>query len=154
MAEAPVAQIADEVAAIEPVTETAAPIASVVGAIEVVEDADADAVQANAHDEAVLDLIAAEMSAPQPLEDDIEFFEPAPPAPEFGERDPYAGEVVGSDIEMVDAVAAPVVPAAPPEPPRPTPSAMVAPATTPAAALHKSVKLKPRSARPSSPAVF
>jgi hypothetical protein len=35
---------------------------------------------------------------------------------------------------MVDAVAAPVVPAAPPEPPRPTPSAMVAPATTPAAA--------------------
>ncbi|MBA7614019.1 hypothetical protein ES703_21280 [subsurface metagenome] len=133
VADAPVTETADEVAAVEPAAE-AAPIASVVGAIEVVDEADADAVQANAHDEAVLDLIAAEMSAPQPLEVDVEFFEPAPPAPEFGERDPYAGEIVGSDIETVDAVAAPVVPAAPPEPPRPAPSAMVAPATTPAAA--------------------
>lgn len=134
VAEVAVAEIADDVAAVEPVAETTAPIASVVGAIEVVDEADADAVQANAHDEAVLDLIAAEMSAPQPLEDDLEFLEPEAAAPEFGERAPYVAEPAAPDVEMVDAVAAPVAPIAQPEPPRPAPPAMVAPATAPAAA--------------------
>jgi hypothetical protein len=127
VADAPVAETADAVAAAEPVAEAAAPIASVVDTIEDVADADA-------LDEAMLDLIAAEMSAPQPLEDDIEFVDAAPPAPEFGERAPYVTEPAADDVEMVDAVAAPVAPAAPPEPTRTVPSAMVAPATEPVVA--------------------
>jgi hypothetical protein len=134
VAEAPLAEVTEAPAATAavaagPVAEPAAPIAAVVDAIEAVDEADADAL-----DEAVLDLIAAEMSAPQPLEDDLEFVEPASAAPELGERDPYAGEIVGSDVEVVDAVAAPVAPAAPPEPPRSAPPAMVAPVTAPAPA--------------------
>lgn len=67
-AEAPTAEVAEApvAAAIEPVAEATPPIAAVVGAIEAVDEAAADA-----HDEAVLDLIAAEMSAPQPAEDEI-----------------------------------------------------------------------------------
>jgi len=125
VADAPVAETGDAAAAVEPVTEAAAPIASVVGAIEAVDEADADA-----QNDAMLDLIAAEMSAPQPLEDDIEFVDVAPPAPEFGERAPYVTEPAADDVEMVDAVAAPV---AQPEPPRAAPSATVAPATEAAA---------------------
>jgi hypothetical protein len=124
VADAPLAETSDVAAAAEPVAEADAPIASVVDTIEDVADADA-------LDEAMLDLIAAEMSAPQPLEDDIEFVDAAPPAPEFGERAPYVTE---PDVEMVDAVAAPVAPAAPPEPRQPAPSAIVAPATEPAVA--------------------
>lgn len=69
VAEAPAAEAAGAVtaAATEPAAEAAAPIADVVGAIEIVDEAAADA-----HDDAVLDLIAAEMSAPQPIEDDFE----------------------------------------------------------------------------------
>src|SRR5262249_19987760 len=54
--------VAEAAAAIaEPVAEATAPIAAVVEAIEFADDAAADA-----DDEALLDLIAAEMSAPQP----------------------------------------------------------------------------------------
>src|SRR5262245_53419237 len=84
VAQAPVAQTADAAVAtvVEPVAEAAAPIAAVVDAIEVVDEANADAdAQADAEDEAVLDLIAAEMSAPQPLEDDLEFVDVAAEPP-------------------------------------------------------------------------
>jgi hypothetical protein len=139
VADAPVPETSDAAAAVEPAKEAAAPIASVVGVIELVDETDAgaaqtDAAQADADDEAVLDLIAAEMSAPQPLEDDLEFFETAIGEPVAGERAPYVTEPAADDVEMVDAVAAPVAPVAPPEPPRPAPSAMVASATVAVAA--------------------
>lgn len=105
LAEAPVA----EAAASEPVAEAAAPIADVVGAIEVVDEAAADA-----HDEAVLDLIAAEMSAPQPIEDDFEMTvaEAAIDAPPVAVATaPDATEAVVTE-SMTAAVAPPGPPAA------------------------------------------
>lgn len=134
VAGAPAAETSAVAAAAEPVAEAAAPIASVVGAIDEVDEADAGA-QANADDEAMLDLIAAEMSAPQPLEDDLEFVDVAEEPPQVGERAPYNVEPAAPAVEMVDTVAAPVVPSAQPEPPRPAPSAMVARATAPETAL-------------------
>ncbi|MFX7621173.1 hypothetical protein ABTJ52_22820, partial [Acinetobacter baumannii] len=79
--------------------ETAAPVVAPVDDIEFVDEAEADA-----HNEAMLDLIAAEMSAPQPIEDDFdmpdaeaEFAGPdvippdiIAPAPAMGERGPEA----------------------------------------------------------------
>lgn len=97
MAEAAVA----EVAATEPVAEAAAPIADVVGAIDLVDEAAADA-----QDEAVLDLIAAEMSAPQPMDDEMAVAETAMAEPEIAEPASVVAEVV-----------APVAPPVQPEPP-------------------------------------
>ena len=111
VAEAPAAEVAETaVEATEPVPEAAAPIADVVGTIEVVDEAAADA---DAHDEAVLDLIAAEMSAPQPIEDDFDITvaETTIASPPMGERAPYEPEAVAPRIE---ATAPPVAPPAQP----------------------------------------
>src|SRR5882757_7887999 len=75
-----------DIETVEP--ETAAPVAEGTGAFEgPVEAADEDT--ADAHDEAVLDLIAAEMAAPDPFADDFEIVagevfvaEPTLPQPE------------------------------------------------------------------------
>lgn len=116
--EAPVAAHAEapaaEAATSEPVAEAAAPIADVVGAIEVVDEAAAEA-----HDEAMLDLIAAEMSAPQPIEDDFEMAvaEAAVAEP------PVAVAPAPAAAEPVAKAPEPVAP-----PPQPEPPAAVAPA--------------------------
>jgi hypothetical protein len=99
-------------AASEPAAAAAAPIAAVVGAIEVVDEAAADA-----HDEAMLDLIAAEMSAPQPIEDDIAFAETAIAEPEIAEpevAEPVTAETYAPRVEPVAAPAAPPVQSATP----------------------------------------
>jgi hypothetical protein len=120
-AEAPVAKLAGaplaEAATSEPAAEAAAPIADVVGAIEVVDEATADA-----HDEAVLDLIAAEMAAPQPIEDDFEM-----PVVEAAVAEPPAAV---AQAPAATGAVAPVVEAAPVAPPEP-PEA-VAPEPVPA----------------------
>jgi len=74
-------------------------IADVVGAVEYVEEAAGDA-----QDEAMLDLVAAEMSAPQPMDDEIALLEAAIAEPEF--TDP---ELFESGLDMTDTVAAPAV---------------------------------------------
>jgi hypothetical protein len=108
VAEVPAPEVAEatEAVAVEPATEAAASISDVVGAIEVVDETDADA-----HDEAVLDLIAAEMSAPQPMDedDDITIAETATARPYAGERAPYEPEPVAPRVEAVTAPAAPPV---------------------------------------------
>lgn len=126
-AEAAVAELAEapaaEAATLEPVAEAAAPIADVVGAIEAVADA---------QDEAVLDLIAAEMSAPQPIEDDFEMQvgEAAVAEPPVAVAPaPAATEAVAP---VMESVAAPVAAPVQPEPPRPEPFAAVAPEVEPA----------------------
>lgn len=97
VAEAPATEAAEGVMAAA--AEATAPIADVVGAIEIVDEAAADA-----HDEAMLDLIAAEMSAPQPVEDDVEMA--------------VAGTTIAEPpVEaVVQAEAAPVVPPVEAEP--------------------------------------
>ncbi len=133
--------VAEAAAAIaEPVAEAAASIAAVTEAIDFVDEAAA----ADA-DEALLDLIAAEMSAPQPIDDDndIMFAEAASARPTaIGERAPYEPEPhqpepykpesykTESAAPPVEAVAAP---AAPPVRPAP-PAAAVTPAGEPAPA--------------------
>lgn len=121
VAEAPAAEVAEAPAtAVEPVTEAATPIADVVGAIEVVDEAAADA-----HDEAVLDLIAAEMSAPQPVEDEFETdAETAVMEPERAEPAPAVAEAVARDVEQLAAAVTPPV--------HPGPPAAVAAASEPA----------------------
>lgn len=123
VADAPVAELAEATAAasVEPVAETAAPIAAVVDAIEVVDEAAADA-----HDEAMLDLIAAEMSAPQPMDDEIGSAETAIAEQQTAEPAPAVAETLAPSVE---AVAAPVELSVQPEPP-----AVVAFATEPAPA--------------------
>jgi hypothetical protein len=94
--------------------ETAAPVAEDTAAFEgPVEAADEDT--ADAHDEAVLDLIAAEMAAPDPLADDFETVtgevfvaEPALAQPEL---------VAGG----AEPIAAQAEPPAAPSPPQPAP---------------------------------
>ena len=113
VAEAPSAEapIATSAAAAEPVREAAAPIADVIGAIEAVDEAAADA-----HDEAMLDLIAAEMSAPQPIEDDFDMLvaETATAEPDLAAPTPAAAEAIVPDVEQIAApVAPPVQPEAP-----------------------------------------
>lgn len=121
--EAGTAAIAESAA--EPAAEAAAPIADVVGAIEVVDEAVADA-----HDEALLDLIAAEMSAPQPIEDDLETLvsETALAEP------PVAVAPAEAGAPLMEAVAAPVAAPVRPEPPQPEPPAADAPSIEPAPA--------------------
>lgn len=103
----------------EPAAETAAPVVAPVDDIEFVDEAEADA-----HSEAMLDLIAAEMSAPQPIDDDFdmpdaeaEFAGPdvippdiIAPAPVMGERGPEATAAVAPRGEPMAAPAAPVRP--------------------------------------------
>jgi hypothetical protein len=114
VAEVPAPEVAEatSAAAIEPAAEAAAAISDVAGAIDVVDEAAADA-----QDEAVLDLIAAEMSAPQPMDD--EFAEMA-----IAEPSPAAASAVTSDSEP--PIAAPVAPPVQLEPP-----AAIAPASGP-----------------------
>jgi hypothetical protein len=121
IAEAKVAEAAT-VEPIESIADTAAPVASAVDAIEVVDEAAADA-----HDEAVLDLIAAEMSAEQPIEDDIEFIEPPIVQPPPGERGPFDSKAA-PDVGMVNTMAAPAAPS------QPAPSAKVVEAAPAASA--------------------
>ena len=66
LAEPAAAEVAESSTAYAAEPAAGEPIADVVGAVEFVDETVADA-----HDEAVLDLIAAEMSAPQPADDDI-----------------------------------------------------------------------------------
>ena len=109
VADTPVEEVAEAAAALEPAAEAAAPIADVIGAVEVVDEAAADA-----HDEAVLDLIAAEMSAPQPIEDDFEVSpaETAIAEPQVAEPAPAVEKAVAPEPP-----AAPVAPAVQPVPP-------------------------------------
>jgi hypothetical protein len=113
MTEAPVAEVAAAPAAegdtapaasAAPVAEAAAPIAAVVDAIEVVDEAVADA-----HDEAMLDLIAAEMSAPQPIEDefDVTVAEAAIAEPESAAPMPAPTDAIAADVAPIVAPVAP-----------------------------------------------
>jgi hypothetical protein len=120
IAEVPAPEVAQatSAAAVEPAAEAAAPISDVVGAIDVVDEAIADA-----HDEAMLDLIAAEMSAPQPMDDEFAVEEMAIAEPEIAEPPPAVARAVTPDAKPVAApVAAPVQPA---------PPAAIAPASQP-----------------------
>ncbi|MGE0288738.1 MAG: hypothetical protein AB7I42_20685 [Bradyrhizobium sp.] len=87
--------------------EAAAPIADVVGTIEALDEAAADA-----QDEAVLDLIAAEMSAPQPIDDEFAVAETAMTDVEIAEPD-----IAEAVLDMAEAVAAPEARPAEPETP-------------------------------------
>lgn len=95
-------------ASAEPVAEAAAPIAAVVHGIEV------DEAAADAHDEAVLDLIAAEMSTPQPIDDDLDMLaEAAIAEPEIAAAPaPVAADAVAPGVAQI---AAPVAPPVQPE---------------------------------------
>ena len=97
------------------VAEAAAPIAAVVDAIEVVDEAAADA-----DDEAMLDLIAAEMSAPDPMEDEFVVEETAIAEPQPVEPAPVVAKAIAPE-----PVAARVAP-----PVQPQPRAAMAPAPT------------------------
>ena len=126
VAEALAAEVAEVVApevteattagAVEPTAEAVAPISDVVGAIEVADEAAADA-----HDEAMLDLIAAEMSAPQPMDDEFAVGEMAIAEPEIAEPTPAVA--VTPDEKPVATPVAPLVQAEPP--------AAIAPASEP-----------------------
>jgi hypothetical protein len=118
VAEAPEAKVAERImaTAVEPVAEAAAPIADVVGAIEVVDEAAADA-----HDEAMLDLIAAEMSAPDPMENEFVVEETAIAEPQPVEPAPVEAKAIAPE-PIVTRVAPPV---------QPEPPAAVAPAPAP-----------------------
>jgi hypothetical protein len=120
VAEVPAPEVSEttKAAAVEPAAEAVAPISDVVGAIDVVDEAAADA-----QDEAVLDLIAAEMSAPQPIDDEFAVEEMAIAEPEIAEPPPAVTRGVAPDAEPI---AAPVAPCVQPEPP-----AAIAPASEP-----------------------
>jgi hypothetical protein len=120
VAEVPTPEVteATTAAAVELAAEAAAAISDVVGAIEVVDEAAADA-----HDEAMLDLIAAEMSAPQPMDDEFAVEEMAVAEPEIAEPPPAVARAVAPDVQPIPA---PVAPPVQPEPP-----AAIAPASEP-----------------------
>jgi hypothetical protein len=120
VAEVPAPEVTEAVtaAAVRPAAEAAAPISDVVGAIDVVDEAVADA-----HDEAMLDLIAAEMSAPQPMDDEFAVEEMAIAEPEIAEP-PLA--VAGAVTPDAKPIAAPVAP-----PVQPELTAAIAPASQP-----------------------
>jgi hypothetical protein len=124
VAEAPAPELAQAAPppAGDAIAEAAAPIADFVDETEFVDEAAADA-----HDEAVLDLIAAEMSAPQPIDDDLDITvaEAAIVAPARGERAPEVAEAAAPRIEPIVAPVAPV---------QPTPPAAAQPAVEPAPA--------------------
>ncbi|MCW5704856.1 MAG: hypothetical protein KIT82_20015 [Bradyrhizobium sp.] len=116
VAEVPAAETARAATtdAVESTAEAAAPIDDIVGMVETVDEAAADA-----QDEAVLDLIAAEMSAPQPMDDELAVAETAMIDVEIA-----GPEIAEAVLHMAEAVAAPEAPSAEPEAP-------IAAATTP-----------------------
>jgi hypothetical protein len=120
VAEVPAPEVSEATtaAAVEPAAEAAAAISDVVGAIDVVDEAVADA-----HDEAMLDLIAAEMSAAQPMDDEFAVEEMAIAEPEIAEPPPAVAGAVTPDAKPI---AAPVAP-----PVQPAPPAAIAPASEP-----------------------
>ena len=120
VAEVPAPEVSEatRAAAVEPAAEAAAAISDVVGAIDVVDEAAADA-----QDEAVLDLIAAEMSAPQAMDDEFAVEETAIAEPEIAESSPAVAGAVTPDAKPI---AAPVAPPVQLEPP-----AAIAPASEP-----------------------
>jgi hypothetical protein len=128
VAEAPAPEVAQAVPppAGDPIAEAAAPIADFVDEIDLVDEA------ADAHDEAVLDLIAAEMSAPQPIDDDFDIpvAEAAIAEPPKGERAPDVTTATAPRIEPMAAPVAPVQPA----PPAAAPPAAAPPVAEPAPA--------------------
>ena len=113
---APEVTEATKAVAVEPAAEAAAPISDVVGAIEFVDESAADAL-----DEAVLDLIAAEMSAPQPMDDEITVPEIAIAEPEIAAPAPAVTEAIAPQAAPVAAPAAPPVQPTPPAAPAPAP---------------------------------
>jgi hypothetical protein len=110
--EAPAPEVAQAASlpAGDTVAEAAAPVADFVDETVFVDEAAADA-----HDEALLDLIAAEMSAPQPIEDDLDttVTEAAIAEPPRGERAPDVTAAVAPRSEPMVAAVAPVQPAPP-----------------------------------------
>lgn len=128
--EAPVAEAAEApVASAASAADPAAPIAAVVDAIDIV-----DEVTADAHDEAVLDLIAAEMSAPQPIEDDFEM-----PVAEAAIAEPAIVETASAPADAIapnlEPIAAPVTSPVQQEAPAAATAASAAdPAASPAVA--------------------
>ena len=83
---------------------------------EIIDDASAEA-----HDEAMLDLIAAEMSAPQPIEDDDAFELVAEAAPTTAPA-PAAPDIVAETPEPAVAAITPEIPVAPPPVVEPAPA--------------------------------
>jgi hypothetical protein len=71
----------------------------------------------------MLDLIAAEMSAPQPMDDEFAVEEMAVAEPEIAEPPPAVARAVAPDVQPIPA---PVAPPVQPEPP-----AAIAPASEP-----------------------
>lgn len=128
--EAPVAEAAEApVASAASAADPAAPIAAAVDAIDIV-----DEVTADAHDEAVLDLIAAEMSAPQPIEDDFEM-----PVAEAAIAEPAIVETASAPADAIapnlEPIAAPVTsPVQQEAPVAATAASAAAPAASPAVA--------------------
>ena len=120
VAEVPAPQVTEAAmaATVEPAAEAAAPVSDAVGTIEVVSEAAADA-----HDEAMLDLIAAEMSAPQPMDEEFALEEMAIAEPEIAGPPPAVAGTVAPDAKPI---AAPVAPPVQPQPP-----AAIAPASEP-----------------------
>jgi hypothetical protein len=94
-------------------TDAATPAAEADAALEETEAAEAvelTAEAADAHDEAVLDMIAMEMGAPDPFEDDA-IAEPVVEEAQFAEPSPIEPETVA---ELPNPMAAPIEP--PPQP--------------------------------------
>jgi hypothetical protein len=117
-----VAELTEAAAPVAEPVEEAAPITAVAETIEVISDEAA----ADAHDDAVLDLIAAEMSAPDPFHDDIEIAaaELLIAEPPFAEPAPDVVEAVAPGLEPIAAAIAPAI--------QPGPAAALAPAAEPA----------------------
>ncbi len=92
------------------------PIADSVEAIEYVDEAADDA-----HDEAMLDLIAAEMSAPQPMDDEIALAEAAIAESELVEAELTDPELFETGVDMTETVAVAVVQPPPPAAATPAP---------------------------------
>lgn len=129
-APAPETAAIDEPVAEAPAAEAAAPIADdAVGAIEVVDETAADA-----HDEAMLDLIAAEMSAPQPVEDDLEMAVAGTTIAEPPVAVVPALATTEAVAPAMESVAVPVAAPVQPEPRQPETFAAVAPEVEPSPA--------------------
>jgi hypothetical protein len=95
----------------------AAPLADVVGAIEFADEVTPEA--ADAQDEAVLDLIAAEMAAPQPIDDDIVIAEAAIAAAEAAETAEPVTAASSDEVAEPQAEAVAATPSPPVQPESP-----------------------------------
>jgi hypothetical protein len=126
VAEAPAPEVAQAAPppAGDAIAEAAEPVADFADEAEFVDEA-----AAHAHDEAVLDLIAAEMSAPQPIDDDLDITvaEAAIVEPK-GERAPDVTAAVAAP--RIEPMAAPVAPVQPTPPAAARPATQAAPAPT------------------------